>query len=119
MLYGRDETRLREKREALTALHSYSSGRVPNVRTPSANGAVTFPVNSAKSGNNAQVFVYEDVGAETAGGAEAAPVSIFTAVKRQEVPKENTLKPGPWATVPGKKRLATGKTAVGFTGTSH
>lgn len=37
--------------------------------------------------------------------------------KRQEGPKENTLKPGPWTTVPHKKRvLGTHRpTAAGFT----
>lgn len=120
MLYGRNENQLREKRQALTSLHSFRSGRVANVRVPSAEGAVSLPSNSAtgtsRSANNAQVFVYEDRGAESMMGAEAAPVSIFTAVKRQEVPKENTLKPGPWTTVPVKKRVVGGKPGMGFTG---
>lgn len=119
MLYGRDENRLREKRQALTSLHSYHSGRVPNVRVPNGEGLVTLPSNSvtgsSRATSNAQVFVYEDRGTESLVGAEAAPVSIFTAVKRQDVPKENTLKPGPWTTVPVKKRVV-GKTGMGFTG---
>lgn len=120
MLYGRDENRLREKRQALTSLHSYRSGRVSNIRIPNASGSVSLPSNSgtgsSKAGNNAQVFIYEDRGSESLAGAEAAPLSIFAAVKRQEVPKENTLKPGPWTTVPVKKRVVGGSTGLGFTG---
>lgn len=120
MLYGRDETRLREKRQALMSLQSIRGGRVSNVRIPNANGVATLPSNgaasSSRSGNNAQVFVYEDRGTESLAGAEAAPLSIFTAVKRQDVPKENTLKPGPWTTVPVKKRVVDGKTSMGITG---
>lgn len=123
MLYGRDENRLNEKRQALMSLHSYRGGRVPNVRVPAAQGGVTLPSSSAtdssRSTNNAQVFVYEDRGAESMAGAEAAPLSIFTAVKRQEVVKENTLKPGPWTTVPVKKRVVGGKSGMGFTGKTN
>lgn len=119
MLFGQDENRLREKRQALTALHSYRSGRVSSIRAPN-NGILTLPSNSAtelsRPGNNVPVNIYESRGAESLAGAEAAPVSIWSAVQRHEITKENIIKPGPWATVPVKKRVIGKKTELGFTG---
>lgn len=109
-----------EKRQALTSLHTYRPGRVGSVRVPSSNGLVTLPSQGATSRSNAAVFVYEDKGegavAGAVAGAEAAPLSIITVARRQEAPKENTLKPGPWTTVPVKKRVIGARTTPGFTG---
>lgn len=120
MLYGRDENSLLEKRQALTSLQAYRGGRVSNIRVPNANGLVVLPSSSGSgssgASNNTQVFVYEDRGAESLAIVEAAPISIFTAVQRQELPKENTLKPGPWTTVPVKKRVVGGNSAMAFKG---
>lgn len=41
-------------------------------------------------------------------GAAAPPTSILSAVKRQEAPKENTLKPGTWSAAKLKKIHAVG-----------
>lgn len=105
-----------EKRQALTSLHTYRPGRVGPVRVPSSNGIVTLPSGSVTARSNTTVFVYEDKGEVAGAGAEAAPLSIITAARRQEAPKENTLKPGPWTTVPVKKRVIGSKTTPGFTG---
>jgi hypothetical protein len=67
------------------------------------------------SRSNAPVSIYEDRGEEVRG-AEAAPSSIVTAAKRQEVLKENTLKPGPWTTLPVKKKQAVHRSTPSFTG---
>ncbi|KAH1013504.1 hypothetical protein HUJ04_002488 [Dendroctonus ponderosae] len=117
MLYGPNEGRLQEKRQALTSLHLCSSGRVNNVRLPSgsANGIGTL-ADARRDGPNVALNIYEDqASAFPTGGA--APTSIITVAKRQEGPKENTLKPGPWTTVPHKKRvLGTHRPiAAGFT----
>ncbi|KAJ8954375.1 hypothetical protein NQ318_011048 [Aromia moschata] len=114
VLFGPDENRLMEKRQALTSLHTYRPGRVGSVRVPSSNGVVTVPASNASIRSNAMVFVYEDRGGEVAG-AEAAPLSIITAARRQEAPKENALKPGPWTTVPVKTRVVGGRSTLGFT----
>jgi hypothetical protein len=66
------------------------------------------------SRSNAPVSIYEDRGEEVRG-AEAAPSSIVTAAKRQEVLKENTLKPGPWTTLPVKKKQAVHRSTPSFT----
>ncbi|KAJ8951176.1 hypothetical protein NQ314_007716, partial [Rhamnusium bicolor] len=113
VLFGPDESRLMEKRQALTSLHTYRPGRVGSLRVPSSNGVVTVPSNTSTT-SNAMVFVYEDKGGEVAG-AEIAPLSIISVARRQEAPKENTLKPGPWTTVPVKKRGTGFKSIPGFT----
>ncbi|KAJ8920747.1 hypothetical protein NQ315_004887, partial [Exocentrus adspersus] len=115
LLYGPNETHLMEKRQALTSLHTYRPGRVSSVRVPSSNGIVTVPSEGATVRSNAEIFVYEDKGNVSTIGAEAAPLSLITVAKRQEAPKENTLKPGPWTTVPVKKRVIGSKSTPGFT----
>ncbi|KAG5889015.1 hypothetical protein JTB14_033944 [Gonioctena quinquepunctata] len=114
-IFGRDENRLIEKRQALTSLHTYRPGRVSSVRIPSSNGVVTVPSHGSGSRSNAAISIYTDNNFETAGAStEAAPMSIVTAAKRQDVPKENTLKAGPWPTVPVKKRVLGGSVMPGF-----
>lgn len=85
----------------------------------SSSGAGTVPVatpatTTAPPRSNAPVTVYEDslggAGASFSGAAAAAaaPTSILSAVKRQEAPKENTLKPGTWSAAKLKKVHAGG-----------
>ncbi|XP_066159064.1 mitotic checkpoint serine/threonine-protein kinase BUB1 [Euwallacea fornicatus] len=105
VLFGPNENRLHEKRQALTSLHSFR-GRVNSVRVPSgvSNGMSTFSHANPSQNSNYQLKVHEDqVAASLIGGA--APMSIITVAKLQEAPKENALKAGPWATVPNKKRV--------------
>ncbi|KAK9872882.1 hypothetical protein WA026_020236 [Henosepilachna vigintioctopunctata] len=105
MLYGPDERRLHEKRQALTSLRTYKSGRVGSVRVAAAPAGI-YPTTSTENIRpNAFTVVYQDQGDEVRGAA-APPVSILTAVKRQEAPKENTMKPGPWMSMPVKKKMA-------------
>nr|XP_023012037.1 mitotic checkpoint serine/threonine-protein kinase BUB1 beta [Leptinotarsa decemlineata] len=105
-IFGRDENQLVEKRQALTSLHTYRPGRVSSIRVPSSNGVVTVPSHPSVSRPNATVHIYTDKNVDMSGpSTEAAPISIVTAAKRQDVRKENTLKPGPWTTVPVKKRV--------------
>ncbi|XP_056638959.1 mitotic checkpoint serine/threonine-protein kinase BUB1 beta-like isoform X1 [Diorhabda sublineata] len=122
VIFGPNQSNLIEKRQALTALHTYRPGRVGSVRVPSSNPMVTFPSNSSiSSRSNAVVHIHEDrAGEEASAVVEAPPVSIIAAVKRQEMPKENTLKAGPWTNiVPVKKRVigsgSSGNLATGFT----
>lgn len=75
-----------------------------------------MPSHSTAVRSNAAVFVYEDKSEGAVAGAEAAPLSIITVARRQEAPKENTLKPGPWTTVPMKQRDIRSKATPGFTG---
>lgn len=107
---GPNERILQEKRRALTSLRTYQPGKVSSVRVASSSGAGTVPVNAipalATSRSNAPVAVYEDCLDEAsynAMGAAAAPSSILSAVKRQEAPKENTIKPGTWSAAKLKK----------------
>ncbi|CAG9771963.1 unnamed protein product [Ceutorhynchus assimilis] len=102
-LFGPNENRLQAKRQALTSLPSYK-GKVNHVRH--AGGSQMFGGGAIGVSSNVQlpqVFVDDGAGAGLSGGA--APVSIVTVAKRQEAPKENTMKPGPWTTVPHKKRV--------------
>lgn len=76
--------------------------------TLSVNASGAIP-NTHRS--NAPVPVYEDsIGAASYSdmGAAAAPNSILSAVKRQEAPKENTIKPGTWSAAKLKKIHAGG-----------
>ncbi|CAG9838124.1 unnamed protein product [Diabrotica balteata] len=121
LLFGPNENHLIEKRQALTSLHTYRSGRVSSVRVPSSNSVVTVPSNSSSSSrSNMVVHIHEDPSGDGAAALpEAPPISIIAAVKRQEIPKENTLKAGPWTNmVPVKKRViggCDGSIAAGFT----
>lgn len=112
MLYGPNENRLQEKRQALTSLHTYRSGRVNNVRIPSANNGIVTVSNFHQNPPNTQLHVFEDQSAASLTGG-APPRSIITIAKRQEAPKENTLKAGPWATVPHKKRVLASQRPTG------
>lgn len=103
---------MQEKRRALTSLHTYQPGKVSSVRVASSSGAGTVPVNATAatpiSRSNVPIPVFDDsVGAAAASfsgiGASTGPVSILSAVKRQEAPKENTLKPGTWSAAKLKK----------------
>nr|CAH7764423.1 unnamed protein product [Callosobruchus chinensis] len=117
LLFGPDENRLQEKRHALTSLHTHHSGRVGSVRTPfTGGGAGTLgAVGVGGVTNNAgAVRVYEGAGLQQAEAA-AAPASVIAAVRRQDVVKENELKPGPWTTVPVKKRVVGDKGGPAFT----
>ncbi|KAL3282790.1 hypothetical protein HHI36_005955 [Cryptolaemus montrouzieri] len=111
MLYGPDERRLIEKRHALTSLRTNKSGRVGSIRVAAAPSAGMYPTTSSENVRpNAPMMIYHD-GNEEIRGAAAPPVSILTAVKRQEAPKENTIKPGPWTTVPLKKKMGAHQSA--------
>lgn len=114
VISGSNERTLQEKRRALTSLRTYQPGKVSSVRVASSSGAGTVPVatpatTTAPPRSNAPVTVYEDsfggaAGASFSGmAAAAAPTSILSAVKRQEAPKENTLKPGTWSAAKLKK----------------
>nr|CAI5834851.1 unnamed protein product [Callosobruchus analis] len=120
LLFGPDENRLQEKRHALTSLQTHHSGRVGSIRTPFPGGGagtmgavgVGGVTNNATAG---AVRVYEGAGLQQAEAA-AAPASVIAAVRRQDVVKENELKPGPWTTVPVKKRVVGDKGGPAFTG---
>lgn len=71
---------------------------------------------SSSARSNAPIQVYEAKNSDFGQREAVPPTSIITAAKRQEVRKENTLKPGPWTTVPVKKRVLAPKTAVDFIG---
>lgn len=108
MLYGTDQRKLMEKRQALTSLASFKSGRVGSVRVSGRPGVPTLPSSSniSQKLNNAPLLVYESTDNEEHQGAVAVPNSILVAVKRNEAPKENTLKPGPWNSAAfGKKKV--------------
>ncbi|XP_044751997.1 mitotic checkpoint serine/threonine-protein kinase BUB1 beta-like isoform X2 [Coccinella septempunctata] len=107
MLYGPSEDQLLERRQALTSLRTYKGGKaVGSVRVPAASGPGIYPTTSNDNVRpNAAITVYQDDGDEIRGAA-APPVSILTVVKRQEAPKENLLKPGPWSLYPSKKKMA-------------
>lgn len=109
MLYGRNENLLVQKRQALTSLHTFGMGRVSNVRTASSSSAapVVVPNSNTRTIPNASIQVFEERGAASLLAsnqhlkrAEAAPNSIILAARRDEAPKENVLKPGPWTTCP-------------------
>lgn len=85
-----------------------------SVRIPSSSGAPVLAVNAPASRSNTVVPVFED-NRENLHDVAIGPVSILTAVKRQDVAKENALKPGAWTTVPVKKHCNTNKTPS-FTG---
>ncbi|EFA04692.2 mitotic checkpoint serine/threonine-protein kinase BUB1 beta [Tribolium castaneum] len=97
MIYGPNERDLSEKRQALTSLQTFKPGQVGSVRSAASENPLTLGAPIAGR-SNACIPVYEDKGQEVKG-AEAGPISIIAAAKRQEVPKENTLKPGQWTTV--------------------
>lgn len=107
MISGVDERRLFEKRQALTSLHTYRPGKVSSVRVPSSSTAPVLPLSMSASRSNASVPIFED-NSENLLGAAVGPVSILTAAKRQEAPKENILKPGAWTTLPIKKQQCSG-----------
>lgn len=69
MLFGPNESRLQEKRQALTSLHAYRSGRVNNVRVPSGstNGITSLP-HAFRDGPNTQLHIYEDQAAASLMG---------------------------------------------------
>ncbi|XP_060527401.1 mitotic checkpoint serine/threonine-protein kinase BUB1-like [Cylas formicarius] len=108
MLYGPNQTRLLERRHALTALPLYASGRVSSVRQSSAalpNGAFVVPGTSSEN----PLRIYEDRHRPTLPqDAAAGPQSIIKVAKRQEAPKENTIKAGPWTTIANNKKRAVG-----------
>ncbi|XP_076269939.1 mitotic checkpoint serine/threonine-protein kinase BUB1 beta-like isoform X4 [Rhynchophorus ferrugineus] len=114
LIFGRNENRLQEKRQALVSLHSHRSGRVSTVRMPSGsnNGLPIIPI-VPNTQCNAQTNVFEDQSVSGTLAAGAPPKSIITVAKRQEAPKENTLKPGPWTTVPHKKRVLASQRPAG------
>ncbi|CAH1967134.1 unnamed protein product [Acanthoscelides obtectus] len=120
LLFGPDENRLQEKRHALTSLQPRHGGRVGMVRTAaflSGPGAVTGGGGAvSRTNNNAAcaVHVYEGAGPQQ-NEAAAAPASVIGAVRRQDAVKENELKPGPWTTVPVKKRVVGDKVGPAFT----
>ncbi|RZC42274.1 mitotic checkpoint serine/threonine-protein kinase BUB1 beta [Asbolus verrucosus] len=127
IIYGPNERDLSEKRQALTSLCTYKSGHVGSVRNTSSSGPGTYVLKCIRKSSinlfleasviarpNASIQIYEDEGEEFRG-AEAGPSSIVTAAKRQEVSKENTLKPGSWTTIPVKKRHAAQKLTPSFT----
>ncbi|KAL1490895.1 hypothetical protein ABEB36_011572 [Hypothenemus hampei] len=89
VVYGPNKLRLNERRTALTSLTPYEPDKTHSIQLPTSNRSL---------------FVYEDQ-ATSLSLDGAAPRSIITAAKRQEAPKENTIKPGPWTTVPQKKQL--------------
>lgn len=62
--------------------------------------ASTFSV----SRPNAVISVYEDK-ASVPRSAEAAPISILSAAKRQVARKENTIKAGTWTTAGSSLKL--------------
>ncbi|XP_044268700.1 mitotic checkpoint serine/threonine-protein kinase BUB1 beta-like isoform X2 [Tribolium madens] len=103
MIYGPNERDLSEKRQALTSLQTFKPGQVGSVRNAISDYPVTLGAPVAGL-SNASIPVYEDKGPQVRG-AEAGPISIIAAAKRQEVPKENTLKPGQWTTVVLKNKL--------------
>ncbi|CAG9858282.1 unnamed protein product [Phyllotreta striolata] len=113
VIFGPNESHLLAKRQALTALHTFKSGKVSSVRVPSNNvEAVTVPSSSTPhSRNNALVYVHEDkpddaLGAAGAAAAVSPGINIIGIAKKSEMIKENLLKPGPWTgTVPKKKRV--------------
>ncbi|XP_050309277.1 mitotic checkpoint serine/threonine-protein kinase BUB1 beta-like [Anthonomus grandis grandis] len=115
MIFGPNENRLQEKRNALMSLHTYRSGRVSSVRVPSGatNGITSMPSHVRP---NQQLHIYEEAASNAIMGG-VAPDSIITVAKRQEGPKENTMKPGPWTTVPHKKRVMANhpSSSLGFT----
>ncbi|XP_025830575.1 probable inactive serine/threonine-protein kinase bub1 isoform X4 [Agrilus planipennis] len=102
-----DAQRLEEQRRALTTLSTYGHGKmVPSVRIPISAGAGVLPSGAkANLKENVVVPVYQDRDNSKLLGAEAVPpVSILSAAKRQQAPKENTIKPGVWTTaLPIKK----------------
>ncbi|XP_045472782.1 mitotic checkpoint serine/threonine-protein kinase BUB1 beta-like [Harmonia axyridis] len=104
LLFGPSEDHLIERRQALTSLRTYKGGKaVGSVRIPTGQGPGIYPTTSNENIRpNAVVNIYQDEGDEIRGAA-APPVSILTVVKRQEAPKENLLKPGPWSLYPSKK----------------
>lgn len=115
VISGSNESKLQEKRRALTSLHTYQPGKVSSVRVASSSGTPTVLNNPTAATPtlrpNAPIPVFEDTfGAcsYNAIGAAAGPTSILSAVKRQEAPKENTLKPGTWSAAKLKKIHAAG-----------
>lgn len=117
MLYGPNEKVLLEKRQALTSLKTYKPGLVGSIRQISSSGPGML--GSSRSVQlNGDIPVYLDNG-EHFLGAQAYPASILTAAKQNEAPKENILKPGPWTTMPVKKRQAAQKSTPSFTGIQY
>lgn len=110
MLYGTNEEQLIERRQALTSLRTYKGGKaVGSVRIPAVAGPSIYPSTSNENVRpNAAITIYQDEGDEIRGAA-APPVSILTVVKREEAPKENLLKPGPWSIYPSKKETVVGQ----------
>ncbi|XP_030753642.1 mitotic checkpoint serine/threonine-protein kinase BUB1 beta-like [Sitophilus oryzae] len=114
VLFGRNENRLQEKRQALISLHSHPSGRVNNVRVPSGtNNGISILPNTHCVSSNVQPHVFEEQCLSGSLAASAPPKSIISVAKRQEAPKENTLKAGPWTTVSHKKRLLSSHSSAG------
>lgn len=78
----------------------------------STSGAGTLPntMPTFTGRPNAAIPIYEDLSDAAAASFEAAapPPSILSAVKRQEAPKENTIKPGTWSAAKLKKVHASG-----------
>ncbi|CAH0557013.1 unnamed protein product [Brassicogethes aeneus] len=118
-LHGPDAARrgLIEKRQALTSLVTYRPGRVGSVRVPTGAGAGVLPSGgpAQKPRPNAGVQVYEEQRDGAYGGPEAAPQSILSVARRQDAPKENTMKPGPWNTASARKKVAVHRNTLGFT----
>lgn len=84
-------------------MHTYKPGKVGSVRIPNRNGPGVFPVAASLSKPNATLDVFEDNTDLALQGAAAPPVSVLTAARSKEAPKENILKPGVWTSTSKQK----------------
>ena len=106
--------KLEEERQALMSLQSYKSGRVGSVRVPSGT-VPTYPMTTpSRQTSNTQVNIYQGVD-EYGQGASGVTVSLTNIAKRDEVTKENILKPGIWPTIMNPKNTIP-KSTTSFTG---